>query len=186
MMIVRKHMSAPPITVTPDTDFKVAMGLMQQHRIRRLPVVDADGALAGIVAERDLLGAADRYLQSLADVDEIMTRRVVTVARNTPVVEAATLMIGLKIGGLPVVDASNKVLGIITETDLLKALVDMLQETNRAASTVASKKSARGKNQPAKEKTSRKKTVARRSARQRLPTKKPVRKPAAKTAGKRR
>jgi len=125
-MIVRNHMSTPPITVSPDTDFKVAMGLMQRHRIRRLPVVDGSGLLAGIVAERDLLAAADRYLQSVADVEDIMTRRVVTVARNTPVVEAASLMIGLKIGGLPVVDAANKVLGIITETDLLKALVDML------------------------------------------------------------
>jgi acetoin utilization protein AcuB len=130
-MIVRNHMSSPPITVSPDTDFKVAMGLMQQHRIRRLPVVDGSGLLAGIVAERDLLGAADRYLQSVADVEDIMTRRVVTVARNTPVVEAARLMIGLKIGGLPVVDATNKVLGIITETDLLKALVDMLAKPSR-------------------------------------------------------
>lgn len=127
-MIVLNHMSAPPITVSPETDFKVAMDLMQRHRIRRLPVVDGSGLLAGIVAERDLLGAADRYLQSVADVGEIMTRRVITVERGTPVVEAASLMIGLKIGGLPVVDESNKVLGIITETDLLKALVDMLAE----------------------------------------------------------
>ena len=127
-MIVRNHMSTPPITVSPETDFKVAMGLMQRHRIRRLPVVDGNGFLAGIVAERDLLGAADRYLQSVADVGEVMTRRVVTVERGTPVVEAASLMIGLKIGGLPVVDESNKVLGIITETDLMKALVDMLGE----------------------------------------------------------
>src|SRR5262249_40042430 len=127
-MIVRNHMSAPPITVSPETDFKVAMGLMQRHRIRRLPVVDGAGLLTGIVAERDLLGAADRYLQSVADVGEIMTRRVVTVERGTPVVEAASLMIGLKIGGLPVVDSTNKVLGIITETDLMKALVDMLGE----------------------------------------------------------
>ena len=53
-MIVSKHMSAPPITVSHDTDYKTAMGLMQKHRIRRIPVLDAHGALAGIVAERDL------------------------------------------------------------------------------------------------------------------------------------
>src|SRR5215470_3149634 len=145
-MIVRNHMSTPPITVSPETDFKVAMGLMQRHRIRRLPVVDGNGLLAGIVAERDLLGAADRYLQSVADIGEIMTRRVVTVERNTPVVEAASLMIGLKIGGLPVVDASNKVLGIITETDLMKALVDMLAEEKPGKAGIAKpagKKSAK-------------------------------------------
>jgi acetoin utilization protein AcuB len=126
-MIVRKHMSAPPITVSHDTDFKAAMGLMQQHRIRRLPVVDARGTLAGIVAERDLLVAADRYLSSPVDVAQIMTRQVVTVGETTPVLQAATLMIERKIGGLPVLDASRKLLGIITETDLLKALAAILK-----------------------------------------------------------
>ena len=111
-MIVRKHMSAPPITISDDTDFKAAMGLMQQHRIRRLPVVDARGALAGIVAERDLLVAADRYLSSPVDVARIMTRQVVTVGEMTPVTEAATLMIERKIGGLPILDASRKLRGL--------------------------------------------------------------------------
>jgi len=156
-MIVRNHMSTPPITVTPGTDFKVAMGMMQRHRIRRLPVVDEGGMLAGIVAERDLLGAADRYLQSVADVGEIMTRRVVTVERSTPVVEAASLMIGLKIGGLPVVDESNKVLGIITETDLLKALVGMLGD-EKPVETVTAKRAA------AKKKATPRKSQAKRNA----------------------
>jgi len=79
-MTVRKHMSAHPITISDDTDFKKALGLMQKHRIRRLPVVDA-----------------------------------------------AMLMIERKIGGLPVVDESRRLLGIITETDLLKALAAILQ-----------------------------------------------------------
>ncbi len=126
-MNVRKHMSAPPITIFDDTDFKSALGLMQKHRIRRLPVVDAGGVLTGIVAERDLLVAADRYLSSPVDVGRIMTRQVVTVSDTTPVADAAMLMIERKIGGLPVVDPSRKLLGIITETDLLKALATMLQ-----------------------------------------------------------
>ena len=126
-MFVRNHMSAPPITVTPDTDFKAALDLMQRHKIRRLPVVDARGELAGIVAERDLLVAADRFLTSPVEVERVMTRAVITVGRATPVLEAATLMIRRKIGGLPVVDASRTVLGIVTETDLLKALAAMLQ-----------------------------------------------------------
>src|SRR6266567_3188670 len=126
-MNVRKHTSAPPITIFDDTDFKSALGLMQKHRIRRLPVVDAGGVLTGIVAERDLLVAADRYLSSPVDVGRIMTRQVVTVSDTTPVADAAMLMIERKIGGLPVVDPSRKLLGIITETDLLKALATMLQ-----------------------------------------------------------
>ena len=126
-MNVRKHMSAPPITISDDTDFKNALGLMQKHRIRRLPVVDATGVLTGIVAERDLLVAADRYLGSPVDVARIMTRQVVTVGDTTSVVDATMLMIDRKIGGLPVVDQTRRLLGIITETDLLRALATMLQ-----------------------------------------------------------
>jgi len=126
-MTVRKHMSAHPITVSDDTDFKKALGLMQKHRIRRLPVVDQAGVLIGIVAERDLLVAADRYLSAPVDVARIMTRDVLTVGDTTPVVNAAMLMIERKIGGLPVVDESRRLLGIITETDLLKALAAILQ-----------------------------------------------------------
>ena len=131
-MNVRKHMSAPPITISEDTDFKSALGLMQKHRIRRLPVVDAGEVLTGIVAERDLLVAADRYLSSPVDVARIMTRQVVTVGDTTPVVDAAELMMERKIGGLPVVDPSRKLLGIITETDLLKALVAMLRREEQS------------------------------------------------------
>ena len=132
-MNVRKHMSAPPITISDDTDFKSALGLMQKHRIRRLPVLSAGGVLTGIVAERDLLVAADRYLSSPVDVARIMTRHVVTVGDTTPVVDAAILMMERKIGGLPVVNSSRKLLGIITETDLLKALVAILQLEKQSA-----------------------------------------------------
>lgn len=132
-MNVRKHMSSPPITISDDTDFKSALRLMQKHRIRRLPVVDAGGALTGIVAERDLLVAATHYLTSPVDVARIMTRQVVTVDDTTPVVDAAMLMIERKIGGLPVVDMSNRVLGLITETDLFKALAAMLRREQQSA-----------------------------------------------------
>jgi len=125
-MTVRKHMSAPPIAIADDTDFKSALALMQKHRIRRLPVVNAEGVLIGIVAERDLLVAADRYLNSPVDVERIMTRQVVTVDETTPVIDAAMLMVERKIGGLPVVDPARRLLGIITETDLLKALAATL------------------------------------------------------------
>ncbi len=149
-MIVRKHMSAPPITISHDTDFKAAMGLMQQHRIRRLPVVDARGALAGIVAERDLLVAADRYLSSPVEVARIMTRQVVTVGEATPILQAATLMIERKIGGLPVLDASRQVLGIITETDLLKALAAILKRrANANVRAAAGRRARKARKKPA-------------------------------------
>ena len=141
-MNVRMHMSAPPIAITDDTDFKNALGLMQKHRIRRLPVVDAGGVVTGIVAERDLLHAADRYLNSPVDVARIMTRHVVTVGDATPVVDAAIMMIERKIGGLPVVDPGRRLLGIITETDLLKALAAMLKAQAVSAPTTKARRGA--------------------------------------------
>jgi acetoin utilization protein AcuB len=141
-MIVRKHMSAPPITVTQESDFKTAIALLQKHRIRRLPVVDARGALAGIVAERDLLLAADRYLSSPVDVAQIMTRKVVTIGDAMPVIDAATLMIERKIGGLPVINGAGKLLGIITETDLFRVLATMLKRSGSRSSASASKRPA--------------------------------------------
>ena len=91
-------------------------------------VVQENDRLVGVFSERDY--ARKVILQGLASrgtpVRIVMTRQVVTVHETTPAIDAAMLMIERKIGGLPVVDPSRKLLGIITETDLLKALVAML------------------------------------------------------------
>ena len=122
-MLVRDHMSTPVVTVRPDADYKVALKLMQDNALHHLPVVDAGGNLVGIAAERDLLLAAARYLQSAVDVADVMHRGVVTATPDMSVAQAASLMVGRRIGGLPVVDSTKQVVGIITETDLFKALV---------------------------------------------------------------
>ena len=160
-MDVRQHMSTPPIAITGDTDFKTALGLMGKHLIRRLPVVDADGVIAGIVVERDLLIAADRYLNSPVDVARFMTRQVVTVRAETPVIDAATLMTERKIGGLPVVDASGKLRGIITETDLLQALIVLLRRQGlEPPAATQPRGSARSAKTPARTKNASKRPVA--------------------------
>ena len=122
-MWVREHMSTPAVTVRPDMDYQAVLKLMQDNELRHLPVVDAGGALVGIAAERDLLIAATRFLQSHVEVGEVMHRGVVTTTPDTSIAKAADLMVSHHIGGLPVVDASGKVLGIITESDVIRALV---------------------------------------------------------------
>jgi CBS domain-containing protein len=154
-MDVRKHMTARPITIGEDADFKEAMGIMQKHRIRRLPVVDASGMLSGIVAERDLVAAADRYLNSPVDVARIMTRKVVTIGDSAPVIEAAALLIERKIGGLPVTNARGRLLGIITETDLLKALTSLLRQ-GAAESSLTSARATKTKSAARKRPTTKK------------------------------
>jgi len=130
-------MSAPVVTITPDTPFQAALQTMQTHSFRRLPVVDKNGRLAGIVSERDLLHAAPspastmsvwehNYLISRLTVQQMMTRAIIITTPNTPVEHAASLMIANKIGGLPVVDAQDRVVGVITETDIFRVFVGML------------------------------------------------------------
>lgn len=131
-MLVRDTMTPDPIVVHPDTSFGDAMELLRAKRIRRLPVVDDKGVLVGIVVEKDLLKAAPSpattlsvyeipYLLSKLKIKDIMTKRVITVEEDWPLEEAARVMVEHKIGCLPVV-RGNKVIGIITETDIFRAM----------------------------------------------------------------
>jgi acetoin utilization protein AcuB len=118
-------MTPRPITLRIDADFKSALKVMEQHAIHHLPVLDADDHLVGIVAERDLMFAALRYLGSSVDVERVMHRKVVTATPDMTVAAAASLMVTNAIGGLPVVDGGGTVVGVITETDIFKAFVQM-------------------------------------------------------------
>ena len=130
--MIRNHMSTPAVTVRSDADYKAALKVMQENALHHLPVVDADGKLVGMAAERDLLLAATHYLQSAVEVGDIMHRGVVTVTSEMSVAEAATLMVEKRIGGLPVLDGGKQLIGIITETDMFRALVKSLDEPRAA------------------------------------------------------
>jgi len=134
---VRDIMSSPAITVSPDTTLPAANALMKEKQIRHLPVLEK-GRLVGIVSRGDLREAsisasinADQYelhfLLNKLTVGKLMTRKVRTVAPDALVVDAADLMTEHKIAGLPVVDADGAVVGIVTESDLLKMLVRRLR-----------------------------------------------------------
>ena len=126
-MQVREHMSpAPIIIITTDVDVHAALRLLQERSVRRLPVTDAGGRVLGIVTERDLLLAVGHYLTVPIEIETIMTRPVVATTPDTPIAEAAMLMVNHKIGGLPVVDDEQRLVGIITESDIFRAFVGML------------------------------------------------------------
>ena len=135
-MLVKGRMSAPIIATTADTQIMEAMDVMKQNNIRRMPVLAEDGKLIGIVSDKDLLNAAPsdatslsvwevNYLVARIKVKDVMTQDVMTVTGDTPVEEAARMMADSKIGGLPVV-LDGEVVGLITETDLFKLLVEMM------------------------------------------------------------
>src|SRR3712207_4218024 len=126
-LYVRDRMTTPVATITPETGLQTALRLMDERRLRRLPVVDEPAVrLVGVVAERDLLVAAIEYVQTPVEVEQFMVRKPVTVRPTTPLQDAAALMAAHHIGGLPVVDDESRVVGIITETDILRTFVELL------------------------------------------------------------
>ena len=132
-MLVRDRMSTHPVTINADADYKTALKLMQDRALHHVPVLDSENRLVGIVAERDLLLAAMHYLQAAIEISEVMHRNVVTATPDMPITEAALLMVNNKIGGLPVMDGNQRVVGVITETDIFRAFVDILREGKAVA-----------------------------------------------------
>ena len=133
-MLVRDVMTRNLITVDPETSFTDALKIMRENKIRRLPVLE-NGKLVGIVTEKDILYASPskattldvwelHYLLSKLKIREIMTRDVVTIQEDTPVEEAAKIMVDNKIGALPVMKG-DELVGIITETDIFKVFLEM-------------------------------------------------------------
>jgi len=134
-MLVGERMSHPIISMAPDMPVHDALNMFKRERIRRAPVVK-EGKLVGIVSDKDLLNASPspasslsvwemNYLLSKITVSEVMTKKVITVAEDTPIEEAARIMADNKIGGLPVM-RDNHVVGIITETDLFKIFIELM------------------------------------------------------------
>lgn len=134
-MLVKWWMTTALITITEDTSLIKAIRLMKIHNIRRLPVLQ-DGHLVGIVTDRDLKEASPSkatslevhelyYLLSELKVKDIMTPDPVVVHPEDTIEKAAVIMLEKKISGLPVMDEHNNLVGIITETDIFKALVNI-------------------------------------------------------------
>lgn len=119
------------VTLKTEDRLDLAEDVMKLGRIRHMPVLDGK-RLVGVVSQRDLLAASlsraldfeashrRSFLKSVA-VEEVMTRDVVTVTPETPIGEAAMLMIRRKIGCVPVVNSEGAAVGLVTETDLLRS-----------------------------------------------------------------
>ncbi len=141
---VRAWMIPDPITVGPETALPEAHRLMMAHSIRHLPVVH-EGELVGIVTLGDLRGAEPSGVVSLSiwevsallaqlPVKAIMTSHPVTIVEAATLGEAAQLMLAHKVGGLPVLNAAGELVGIITECDIFRMVVqDWLQQAEPAA-----------------------------------------------------
>ncbi|MDX1601137.1 MAG: CBS domain-containing protein [Anaerolineales bacterium] len=134
---VREWMTPDPITIDIDTSLVEAHKLMTEQSIRRLPVLEK-GDLVGIITLGDVRGAEPseatslsvwelNYLLSRLTVGRAMSKPVITVQPDTPVPQAAEIMLDSRIAGLPVVEDDDLV-GIITESDIFRMIVTEWRE----------------------------------------------------------
>lgn len=134
-MFVANRMTPNPVTVGEETSVLEALDIMRRNKVRRLPVV-RDQKLVGIVTEADLVRVSPspattlsvfemNYLLARMKVKDVMAKEVVTVRPETTIEEAAVLMREHSIAGLPVMEG-DRLVGIVTETNIFDALVDMM------------------------------------------------------------
>jgi acetoin utilization protein AcuB len=135
-MIVARRMMRNPVFVDEDDSMKTAMDILRDRGIRHLPVLKGGDKLVGILSETDIKQASPSpatglemrevyYLFDKVKVKQIMTRRPYTVSPDAPIEKAALVMREKKIGCLPVVE-KGRIVGILTETDILDAFIDSM------------------------------------------------------------
>lgn len=134
-MYVKNKMTANPYTISPDASIIDAVELMKEKKLRRLPVVK-NGKVEGILTKNDLQQVSPtkatslsifeiNYLLSKTTVKDAMTRETVTISPESLLEEAAVIMRNKKIGILPVIE-NDRIVGVITESDILDAFIDIL------------------------------------------------------------
>ena len=136
-MYVKDHMTPNPYTITKDVVISKAVEIMRKNHFHRLPVVDEQGKLIGLVTGglvEEKSGASStslsiyelNYLLSKTKVQDIMIKHVTTITQDLFVEVAAQTMLEKEISCLPVVDENNKVIGIITDKDIFQAFIELL------------------------------------------------------------
>ena len=135
-MIIADRMKKNPATASPEMSISEASAKMKAEKVHRLPVLDDDRHLVGVISEKDILLAAPspastlstyeiNYLLSKLKVKNIMSRNPVTITRETTIEEAVRLMVENDLSCLPVM-YNGFLSGIVSKSDLFKILLEML------------------------------------------------------------
>lgn len=134
-MTIERRMTLNPVTISPDASVVEASELMKKEKVHRLPVLDKDKKLVGVISEKDILYASPSpasslsihemaYLLSQLTVRKLMTKNPVTINKDVPVEEAARIMVDQDLSCLPVVEGDHLV-GIVSKSDLFKILIEL-------------------------------------------------------------
>lgn len=134
-MTIERRMTLNPVTISPDASVVEASELMKKEKVHRLPVLDKDKKLVGVISEKDILYASPSpasslsihemaYLLSQLTVRKLMTKNPVTIGKDVPVEEAARIMVDEDLSCLPVVEG-DRLVGIVSKSDLFKILIEL-------------------------------------------------------------
>lgn len=135
-MLIREWMTTSVISAKEDASMLKVQKLMQDHGIKRIPIVDDEMKLIGIVSDRDIKEASPSkattldvhelsYLLSELKIKDIMTKNPVCVSPMDTIEQVALIMLEKKLTGLPVVDWEHKLVGMITEADIFKIFTEI-------------------------------------------------------------
>jgi acetoin utilization protein AcuB len=139
-LLVSDYMSENPITIEPEEPLMRALEIIRLRGVRRLPVA-VGGMLVGLITEGDIKRAEPSTLSESEEaftrvmegtpISRIMISKPITTTADTPLMEAAEIMLNTKYGALPVV-AGGRVVGILADNDLTRALVDLMREAKES------------------------------------------------------
>ena len=139
-LLVSNYMSENPITIEPEEPLMRALESIRLRGVRRLAVA-VGGMLVGLITEGDIKRAEPSTLTDSQEeftrvmegtpISRIMISKPITTTADTPLMEAAEIMLNTKYGALPLV-AGSRVVGILTDNDLTRALVDLMREAKEA------------------------------------------------------
>lgn len=135
MQTVEQWMTRNPYTIDVDASIIEAMHVMKEHKIRRLPVT-CNGKFCGLITELMIKGYTPgqstsldtwevHYILSKATVKDAMNPHPVTVTPDTPLCQAALIIRDNKLNGLCVTDGNNNLVGLLTTTNLMEALISI-------------------------------------------------------------
>ncbi len=134
-MLTKNWMTRNVFTINVEDSMSMADKIMKQYKISFLPVLDK-GNLVGIITNGDLKRASASeattldifevaYLIDQIKVGDIMTKKAITISATHTIDEAAEILLEKGISGVPVVDESKKIIGVLTRSDILKVLISL-------------------------------------------------------------
>jgi acetoin utilization protein AcuB len=131
VLVARDVMSSPVATLPRDATIAQAWYFVQSREVRHVPIVDEGGTILGVISDRDLL--RDAVSDAITDgskplserlVRDLVSSRLLTAGPDTDISQIARVLCEEHVGSLPIIDEQQTLVGLVTRSDILKAIVE--------------------------------------------------------------